>query len=279
MAGKINYTDVIYPVQADLHNHIQTGGRIKDGCFDKVIAALCRKSIGMIGVINFDDDRYEQLVNCKGSGRNDRGFYVRLYGGLTLIKGQEIPTKQGHLLALGLKKNVHLKSGKTLEDTIAEAKDENAVIIADHPMYFEGCGDYLMKNPKLLKKIDAIEVYNATTSLGIPGTPLKSGTNKKAQEWFNSIKDEYPNLGCISSSDGHSLYEIGRNYITIDEKVKEHLLVKGIEPLREAIRGHRDFSNDKQGKIAGKIGAIEHYIKLAYYHGADKIIKRLEEKN
>lgn len=279
-------------IKADLHNHIQTRSRIKEKYFDKVVDTAIKR-LGynsMIGVVNFNDDRYEKLTGQRGYDRFDCNSYVYASqqgvldaltenNGVAIVKGQEIPTKQGHLLALGLKKNVHLKSRRSLEDTIAEAKDENAIIIADHPMYFESCGDYLMKNPKLLDKIDAIEVYNGETSFGIPFSALKPGTNQKMQESFNELKEEHPNLGGVTSSDGHSLYELGRSYTTLENVAgANNPKTDFIGSLRNAIRNHRDFSKDRQGKLIGKIGAIEHYMKLAYYHGAGKIIKRLEAK-
>src|SRR4030043_330090 len=81
----------IYPVNADLHNHIRTGSKIKEDCFNKVINAAIKRlgDYSIVGVINFDDDRYEQLINSRGYDRIDRGFYVSSMG-VTLIKGQEI---------------------------------------------------------------------------------------------------------------------------------------------------------------------------------------------
>ena len=55
-----------------------------------------------------------------------------------------------------------------MEETLKKAKDNNGIIIIDHPFYMEGTGNYLEKNSKLLENIDAIEIHNGEASFGLP---------------------------------------------------------------------------------------------------------------
>ena len=127
-------------VKADLHNHIRTRSPLKEEFFNKTINKA-RRRLGPGGVwalINFSDSRYETFAGLRGYNRINlrSGIYVPEKD-ILVVKGQEVPTKQGHLLVLGLEKDKHLKDGRILEDTIKEAKDHNGILIVDHPFYFE----------------------------------------------------------------------------------------------------------------------------------------------
>lgn len=168
-----------------------------------------------------------------------------------------MPTKEGHLLVFGTGINSHLKKGRKLEDAIKEAKDQNGIIIVDHPFYISGLGSYLEKNPEILQEIDAIEVHNGEASFGFPFGPIPLGANKKAQEFYERIKPDFPNLGAISSSDGHSMYELGSSWTKIERPDEEDF----VNSVKEAIQ--RTNLNTRK-KIKNSIfGAIDHIADLA----------------
>lgn len=71
-----------------------------------------------MGVVDFCDSRYKNLINLRGYerqtlGENQNGIYIPEKD-IYMIGGQEVPTKEGHLLFLGTGINSHLKKGRRL---------------------------------------------------------------------------------------------------------------------------------------------------------------------
>ncbi len=220
-------------IKADLHNHLRTFTHAKEGDFDLAVD-LAYKRLGLggiLGLVNFVETRYELYSQQKSKyGRRVLGNAVYVpEKDILIVKGQEIATKQGHLLVLGLRERKHLHSGRTLEDSLKEAKDNNGIIIADHPFYKEGVGNYL--TGKLLEQIDALELNGEAS--WIPGiTPINA--NLKAINYFLDIKDDF-DIGIIANSDGHSFFELGKSFTYFpqpDLKNSETL----VSSLRRGIR-------------------------------------------
>jgi hypothetical protein len=203
-------------VYADLHTHLRTGSNM-DGLFNKTIdIARARLGIGgVVGLVNFSDKRYEKFSGQQGYERQDlkNALYV-LGKDILVVKGQEIPTADGHLLVLGLEKDKHIKEGRTLEDTIKEAKDNNAIIVADHPFYWQGISPKLVLAPRILDFLDAIEIHNGEAALSLWGIFPKKA-NVQVQEYFVKVRSIRPNLAALISSDGHSLRELGTSWMEI----------------------------------------------------------------
>ncbi len=244
-------------MKADLHNHL--GTKEYNGNFNKVIDVSKEKlnAGGVLGVVNFSDLRYETFVGLEGYKREHLGNVIYVpKKEIYVIKGQEIATKQGHLLVIGLRWGRNLKDRRSLEDTIKEAKDDNGIIISCHP-FANGIGKHIEKNPCILELIDGIEVHNGESFFG----------DKKAQDFYSRIKNDF-DIGGVSFSDGHSLYEIGSSYTWLEQldfKNSEALS----SSLRKAIREHKDFSKDKKhNSIAGM---IEHAARLASIIGLQKL--------
>jgi len=263
-------------VKSDLHNHLKTRSEMS-GLFNPVIDVIERKlgTGGVLGLINFEDNRYEEFIQQKGYERVDLSNAVYIpEKDVLVVKGQEVPTKQGHLLVLGLRKDISMKSGRTLEDTIKEANDNDGIIIADHPFYCEGIGSYLTENPELLQKFDGIEVHNSEAALRLPFLTPKNA-NKKAKKFFNSWRETY-DLAEIYSSDGHSLREIGRDYTNIrmpldyqSVESSEELIIalrNGLKASRHLPKGlHKNSRTDALihiGALAGIVGLSKIGIKL-----------------
>lgn len=272
-------------VNADLHNHLKTGSDMSTIDFNQVID-LARERLGpggILGIVNFSDNRYEQFSNKEGYKRVDFdcGFYVPEKD-ILVIKGEEVATKQGHLLVLGLRKNRQLHHGKDLEETINEATNENGVVVADHPFTYSGIGEQLRKvsniegvksYPGLLERLDAIEVHNGEAAL----LPF---ANKRAQEFFRRIGHFYQRPGALISSDGHSLREIGSSYTTLNmpdynEITSSDLLT---DNLRKAIQGHKEYT----GKMTNtRLMALAHLFSLIGYMLKEKFyvfVKRIFNK-
>ncbi len=263
-------------IRADLHNHLRTSSNLKDGDFKEAIdcASVRMRNFyscmydSMLGVVDFEDNRYEKFSELniyKGyerffPGDEKRVFYVpekRVF----VVRGQEVPTLDGHILVLASCMNTKIKSGRSVDDTIREAKDDNAILVIDHPFYVNGLGDYILRNPEILNDIDAIEVHNGEAAFGVPfiNWPFPQGANKRAQEFYKIVKEDFPNLGALASSDGHSFYEIGSSWTEM-EKPSLESETEFLEQFRNSIRNTRD---SKKQMFNSVFGAMDHVLDLA----------------
>lgn len=259
-------------VKADLHNHFSTFENIGE-VFDKAMDIAYRNlgARGIFGVINAQDKglgRYETFLKQGGKNAHDLGnaFYVPSIG-IYVVKGQEVFTQGGHILALGLNYGVRLKDYRTLKDSLKEARDQDAVIILDHPCFLDGV---IAKNPYDYRKyfqedwIDGIEVHNGEAWLPIMGY---YPANKKAQRIHRELCNEF-DIGAISTSDGHSIREIATSSSEIEQpdfSSPERLR----ESLRKSIREHKDFSQDRQANAYS--GTLNHAGKIAIARLASRL--------
>jgi hypothetical protein len=255
-------------IKADLHNHFSTFENIGN-VFNQAID-IAQKNLGadgIFGVINAQDKRigrYETFLRQGGSKVEDleNAFYVPSKN-IYVIKGQEVFTQGGHILVLGLNQGIRLQDYRTLEDSLKEAEDNHGVIIADHGFFLDGI--FTKQRPdKHLKYLDGIEIHSGEAWLP---HPRYYPANKKAQEFYNKIKYFY-DIGAISTSDGHSVNEIGMSY-TFLEKPDFSSPERLIESLRKSIREHKDFSQDKQTNAY--LGTLNHAGKIVVARLASKL--------
>ena len=256
-------------VKADLHNHLRTSSIFRDSDFNKGMDVASKRlgSGGVIGIVNCDDQRYEVISGLRGYnrefvGEQKNGFYVSEKDVLA-VKAQEVATEDGDLLVLGLGKDVHVKQHQPLNDTLKEAKDKDGIVVAVHPFAHGGIGEYLLMNPYSLGDLDAIETYNGQVAFGIPKSPFPVGANQKAQKLYDEMKGVFPNLGSLTCSDGHSMWEIGRSWTMIDELNLNPSQFN--DSLRNAVR-NTDNNTVTQRKN-GAVGMIKHIADLAFIIG------------
>ena len=259
-------------IKADLHNHLRSSSILKDLDFNNSIDTAHKRlgSGACFGLINMHDMRYEKFADLRGYerewvGENKNAIYVPARDVL-VVRGQEVATKQGHLLVLGLAYGLHLKNNCSLEDTLKKARDNCGTIIVDHPFYLEGIGNYLEKNFKLLKYIDAIEVYNGEASFGLLVGPFPKNANEKAQKFYSEVRKDFPHLGAIASSDGHSISEIGSSYTEID---KPEYNKNFIYSLRNSVR---DANLDDCKKMKSSFfSSMKHIAELSGIIASEKV--------
>ena len=115
-----------------------------------------------------------------------------------IIPGEEISTKEGHVLALGINKRI--KPGLTAKETIDKIHKQKGLAIAAHP-YGVILHHHSVRD--LIKELnfDAVEVFNSTNII----------ENKKAIEVAREL-----NLVQVAGSDAHISSEIGRAYTIAD---------------------------------------------------------------
>jgi len=232
----------------DVHNHFSTPSKILDfsEVIDTVRARLGER--GSCGLVNSNEQKYEAFV------RNARGTYTNLGNAIYvpghevfIFKVEEIELEgRKDILVLGLEEGRHLTPGRTLEETLNEAQDNNGIIVAAHPFYRGGVGPSLEENTDLLKHFDAIEVHNGEAAFSIPFL-LPKDANEKAQQFYIDVRWENPHLGCLASSDGHSFEEVGTSYTLLNMPIYSELRTAKdvVLHLRNAVRGNRDMVNLK----------------------------------
>lgn len=215
--------------RADLHNHLSTYGSVEK----LVVPALKRAkkvlgadsaSYGVLGLANLGRNIYEEFV-AKTPPQIERqdfenAVFFPVYNTLVL-KGQEVSTEKGHLLVLGLPQYKHLKAGRTIEETIQEARDISGTttIIAVHPWDTFGIFARLFNEPRgihhldyILTLIDGIEVHNGESAL------LPHANTKAFRHYLKMSAEQKQRIGMIASSDGHSVWEIGSSWTNLDVK-------------------------------------------------------------
>ena len=113
---------------------------------------------------------------------------------LNIIIGEEISSKDGHIIGLYLEESIPPK--KTAEETIELIKEQGGLVLIPHPFF-------LLWRFKALKRIkpDAIEVINGK----IPR--LLDFFNRKAYEYSKKH-----NITPYGGSDSHNLSHFGRVY-------------------------------------------------------------------
>ncbi len=167
----------------DLHVHSNFS---KDGLssVEDILRAAAAK--GLAGVAITDH-------NTTAGGRHALEVVDKVAPGLIVIPGEEVSTKQGHLIVLGITQDI--APGMTVEDTIKEARRLGGLVVVPHPYNKPRHG---MNIPE---GADAVEVYNSRYILGMH--------NRMARRRAKARK-----LPEVSGSDAHQASLVG-NAITL----------------------------------------------------------------
>ena len=126
-------------IKLDLHVHSKFRGRTYINEKD-LREALIRAQLNGVAITNFFDISHAVWLKKQ---LND----------FIIIIGQEIWTKEGHLIGLGINKKI--ADFKSAEETISEIHEQGGIAIAPHPYLFLGVGKKVMS-----LSLDAIESYN-----------------------------------------------------------------------------------------------------------------------
>lgn len=136
-------------------------------------------------------------------GIKEARYYAKKYN-IFFIPGEEITTKEGHLIALGIEEEIppHISLGEALD----KIRSQGGVAIAPHPF------DVRRKGIReLAKKCDAIEIFNALN--------VDRFSNYKAKRFFE-------NKSMVAGSDAHTIEMLGygisifRNCDSMDDFLK-----------------------------------------------------------
>ncbi len=130
---------------------------------------------------------------------------------LEIIKGEEITTKQAHVLGLYLNKEIKPNS---LLNVLDEIKKQDGIAIIAHPFGLAALRNRLDANFSEIKnKINAIETFNARMFF-----PWE---NKKAE-----IFAKNHNIAQTGGSDAHFPFEIGRGITIFKDDLRKAIKMK-----------------------------------------------------
>ncbi|MCJ2533245.1 MAG: histidinol-phosphatase, partial [Candidatus Thermoplasmatota archaeon] len=147
-----------------------------------------------------------------------RAFELASSFGLLVVRGTEISTAEGHVLAYGLSSTV--PRGLSIAETIEIIHESGGMAVAAHPRRIpSGMGIRRASQ----NRFDAIEVLNGGSS---------RGSNKAA-----SRMAEMRGLPVVGGSDAHILEEIGRAFTVVPDVRSEEEAIKAILANRSTVEG------------------------------------------
>jgi len=183
------------------HTHYSRGRKIRtEGISSPKEIAEYADRIGLGAIAITDHDQFKGGIEAELAARSLD---------VTVIKGQEISTKQGHLLGLGLTEVIPV--GMDVEMAIDYVKNQGGVTIAPHPF------DLNNKGIKVhAEKCDAVEVFNAIN--------LDRLSNMKASRFAKGKK-----MPMVAGSDAHWKLMVGHGLTRIKaEENSEEAIIKAI---------------------------------------------------
>ncbi len=195
---------------ADLHLHT----RVSDGMADIPDVLRYVQDQTRLDVIAVTDHE-----TCEG-GLRARDLAKRMGYHVEVIVGAEITTRQGHVLALFLERDI--PRYLSLADTLQAVHEQGGLAIAPNPMSWltfsigEGSLDRVAQSRQQGVFLDALETVNA------------SPAGRVASQKVRRLNQQRYNLAETGSSDSHFLTEIGAAYTAFPGHTAEE--------LREAIR-------------------------------------------
>lgn len=182
-------------VKLDLHVHSESRGRIFVNA-EHLRKHLKKNNLDGVAITNFFD--ISHAVSLKEE--------LKEY---TIIVGQEIWTNDGHIIGLGLKKEID--DFQSAEETIDCIHKQDGIAIAPHPYTFLGVGEKIMS-----LQIDAIESFNAYMGIAvIPNYLAKRSAIKR-------------NITQVASTDTTDPSLVGKSYTEV--------MVENHDSILEAIR-------------------------------------------
>lgn len=157
-----------------------------------------------------------------------------------IITGSEIKTREGEIIALGIKENVPIEL--TIEETVEKIHELGGIATAPHPF-----GSFIFRRCAGRKGLmaDAIEVYNST---------LTKSQNKKALDMAQLFKKSI-----TAGSDTHSSRNVGNAGIIVDGDPIENILKNKVKIfgkhtsiLEIANVTYRKFARSVEWRITGR---------------------------
>ncbi|HEY7199282.1 MAG TPA: PHP domain-containing protein [Candidatus Dormibacteraeota bacterium] len=152
----------------------------------ELVAGAIERGLGLIAVCDHDTMASADEVRARGEA-----------AGLAVVRGMEVTTRwpaQTHVVGWFLERPV--RSGMTLEDTVAAIHDQGGLAIIPHPFmptYFASCQPGMLARLIERHPVDGIEVEHSS--------PITAGRRRHLAEFYNANRER---LGAaIGASDSH----------------------------------------------------------------------------
>lgn len=178
--------------KADLHIH-STYSRDGLSSIKGILEMADRNNLDLIAITDHDT-----IKGAEEAQKLASDFKVKV------IKGEEIGTKEGHLIALFIEEFIHPK--KPILDTIREIHRQRGLAIVSHSLnpLARGVSSNILF--QIFPELDGIELFNAAWC---------GWANQKKLKRLNS---EIFNLAAIGGSDAHILRQVGKGYTIFEGK-------------------------------------------------------------
>jgi predicted metal-dependent phosphoesterase TrpH len=196
----------------------------------EMIKAAIKKDINGLAIT--DHNTVKGSLIAKREARRFKDFLI--------ITGCEIKTREGEIIALGIKENVPMNL--SIEETVEKINELGGISVAPHPF-----GSYIFRRCAGRKGLmaDAIEIYNST---------LTNSQNNKALSLAKLFKKSF-----TAGSDAHSSRNVGNAGIIVDGNPIENILKNKVEifgkhtPILEiANLTYRKFARSVEWRITGR---------------------------
>ncbi len=214
------------PLLVDLHLHCRNR-RMKFverpllPPFTAVIRRAIELNLGAIAITNHD--LLDEDIVAVAENYRDK---------IIFIPSEEITTRDGHLLAYGIKKEI--RSGLSALETINLIHEQGGAAIAAHPFWW----GFSLKEKVFSLPLDGLEVFNASIS---------RGQNEKSLAAAKKMK-----LATTGGSDAHFSSFVGYGLSVFDE---------GIKNYEEIIAAIRNRAVGYQGKSYTKIEELRAFFR------------------
>jgi predicted metal-dependent phosphoesterase TrpH len=193
-------------MKLDLHIHSTFSA---DGTADPVEILMRCKDIGLDGCSITDHNSIEGSL---------KAIEMCSEMGLIVVRGIEVSSSDGHVLAYGLSETV--PRGMSMRETIAEIHKAGGIAVAAHPTRLgSGVGLDAAANAGF----DAIEVLNGGSSARGNRAAATAATDKR--------------LPVVGGSDAHKVGEIGRSYTVVNDAVTEADVINAVAAGRSKADG------------------------------------------
>ncbi len=195
-------------LKLDLHVHSRHSGEAF-GSVESVI--LAAKSRGLDGIA---------LADHNSVAGNKEAVTLGKKHGILVIPSCEIKSKDGDIIALGIKKEI--PKGLSAEETIQRIHQQAALAVAAHPFAV-----FLHPGGGVGRRVfdcgfDAIEAFNARTFAG----------NRKSMRIAEDM-----HIPKVAGSDAHMVQEIGNAYTIVDCEKNIPAVLREIKAGRTEIFG------------------------------------------
>jgi hypothetical protein len=141
------------------------------------------------------------------------------------IPGMEVTSEAGHVLALGIDREI--EAGLSFSDTLRAIREAGGIAVVPHPFQKSRSGVAANISRAELAAADAIEVYNSRLLTGL--------ANRKAESFA-----ETRGLPQTAGSDAHISEMVGQAITAVDAKTETAAgIVEAIQAGRTTVEGKR----------------------------------------